>query len=101
MNRLQFLLAVLALFVACGISRGSEWRRMPIGPVETDANSGEPWQEPSQPAVVASAPASRDRVSSENNKDATRKKAPPGLKDGRRWDFPVFKNLRGRMRSQD
>ena len=95
MNPLRFLLGVVALLVLCGVSRGAEWKRMPVGPVEPDPNFEQAVPEFGNPAVTTAAPFARgvgqagsglSQVSvtgPKDGNDAMKNKDGPGRKDER------------------
>ena len=112
MNPLSFLLGVVALLVICGASRGAEFRRMPVGPVEPGGNVEQSVPQFSNPAVTTGAPFTRgvseagsdwSQVPVTGPKDrneATKNKDVPGRKDDGQRSLPRLRRLFGRFRSQ-
>jgi len=107
MNKLRFLLGVLALLIVCGVSRGSEWQRLPLGPANPEADFENAAQESGNLRVTTIAPYPHSmsqadtgwRQASRSN-DAARNKNMPGAQNDQRPNFPRLKTLFGRFRGQ-
>jgi len=59
MNKLKFLLGMAALLLLCGASRGTEWKRMPVGPADPEGDYQEVLPEFAQSAEQAGSPFTR------------------------------------------
>ena len=108
MNPLRFLLGVVTLLVLCGASRGNEWRRMPVGPVE-EPSAGQPAAEAGK-TVATAAPFTRgiqtgngwtdvNVTGPKTSNETTRAKDAPS-KDERQQNFPRIRSFFGRFRGQ-
>jgi len=113
MNPLRFLLGVVALLVVCGASRGAEFRRMPVGPVEPEGNVQQSVPELSNPTVTTGGalhawhepgrqrlePGARHRPQRPQRSDEEQGRV-PGRKDDSQRSLPRLRKLFGRFRSQ-
>ncbi|HMC88895.1 MAG TPA: hypothetical protein VKI17_05075 [Gemmataceae bacterium] len=104
MNPWRFVLGVIALLLLCGASRGAEWKRMPVGPVEADPSLEQSMPEVARPGVASvsvrtgsgwsqvSVTGPRAGNEAAKNKDTR--------KDERQPSFPRIRGLFGRFRGQ-
>jgi hypothetical protein len=95
MSPLRYLLVVVALLVLCGASRGTEFKRMPVGPVAPELNFEQPVSEVGSPAITIQV-----GVTGPKDRNEATKKDVPGRKDDSQRNFPRLRRFVGRFRSQ-